>query len=715
MSKLYNLSNLAKLSIIICLISTLLLLTFQTFLALDLCNHTTQITYLNYFCTFLFLFSFAFLTRELTYSRSEIIRIHAYNRELSTALVSQSHNRAYFDGSTKSSSDSLTKEIIDTLGVDRASIWLYNQDRTSIICESLCLKNGAILDGIELHITDFEQYFKALKHNPIIIAHDAETHPATACFLESYLKPLGIKSMLDVPIIYKDEMIGIICIESTTKRKWFKSEIDFLQILSSLYSFAYSNMENNIVENELIEFEKFVSSSVLITRADKNGIITYANKKFIEVSGYALDEIIGQNHRIVNSGLHSKRFWDSMYKTTIKDKRIWNKIVINKNKSGELYWVDSYIIATFDSQTGEHTGFISIRQDITKQKKGEVEIRNRMNAINESNAVVEFDLKGNVMFANKLFIESMGYSSESEIVGKHHRIFVEDEFAKSKDYINFWEKIKHGTFFSGNIVRVRKDGSLIYLQATYNPIIDVENKVYRIMKIAIDITASVEQQKELEKKNTYLEHAAKILRHDMHSGINTYMPRGISSLERRISDEQAKELKIDAPLRMIKEGLRHTQKVYKGVYEFTNLVKKDVILNKTVCNLNSVLEDYLSATAYRPQVIMEDLGEANINESLFCTSIDNLIRNGLKYNDSASKYVKIYRIEDTLFVEDNGRGLNQEDFDHLSKPYIRKVGQKESGSGLGLNICIAILEEHGFSITCNKLPTIGTQMKIKLK
>jgi signal transduction histidine kinase len=200
----------------------------------------------------------------------------------------------------------------------------------------------------------------------------------------------------------------------------------------------------------------------------------------------------------------------------------------------------------------------------------------------------------------------------------------------------------------------------------------------------------------------------------MHSGINTYMPRGLSSLDRRMSDEQAKDLKIDAPLRMIKEGLRHTQKVYKGVYEFTNLVKKDVVLNKSICNLKDILEDYLSATAYRPQVIMEDLGEADVNESLFCTSIDNLIRNGLKYNDSASKFVKIYRVDNLLYVEDNGRGLSQSDFDQLSKPYVRKKDQKESGSGLGLNICIAILEEHGFSITCDKLPTIGTQIKINI-
>ena len=477
---------------------------------------------------------------------------------------------------------------------------------------------------------------------------------------------------------------------------------------------AMKHSISNDQAKDMIELESFIDASSIVSKADSKGKITYVNKRFTEVSGYSLEEVLGKDHNVVNSGTHPKEFWTNMYKTVIKDKSIWNSVCVNRAKDGSLYYVDTYIKGSFSSD-GKFLGFMSIRQDITKQKRSEVEIRNRMNAINESNAVIEFDLNGNVVFANKLFTETMGYSSELEVIGNHHRIFVEDDYAKSEDYANFWEKLRSGTFFSGEITRVRKDGSLIYLQATYNPIIDTENRVYRIMKIATDITTSIEQQREIEKKNTYLEHAAKILRHDMHSGINTYMPRGLSSLDRRMTDEQAKELKIDAPLRMIKEGLRHTQKVYKGVYEFTNLVKKDVVLNKTVCNLNAILDDYLSATAYRPQVIMEDLGEADINEALFCTSIDNLIRNGLKYNDSASKFVKIYRIDDTIFVEDNGRGLSQADFDYLSKPYVRKEGQKESGTGLGLNICIAILEEHGFSITCDKLPTIGTQMKIKLK
>jgi len=463
---------------------------------------------------------------------------------------------------------------------------------------------------------------------------------------------------------------------------------------------------------ELSEIEKFLDAAAIISKADAQGKITYVNKKFEEISKYSLDEVIGKDHNIVNSGTHLKEFWSEMYKTVIVEKKIWNEVCTNRAKDGSLYHVDTFIKGDFD-ENGKFIGFMSIRQDVTELKRQEVEISNRMNAINRSNAVIEFDLNGNIKFANDLFLSTMGYTSE-EVVGKHHSIFIETELIDTQEYADFWTGLRDGVFFSGEITRKKKDGKLIYLQATYNPIIGFDGKPYRILKIATDITSSYNQQKEIEKKNTYLEHAAKILRHDMHSGINTYMPRGLNSFDRRMSEEQAKELKIDAPLRMIREGLKHTQKVYKGVYEFTNLVKKDVVLNREDCNLSEILIDYLSSTAYRPQVIVEDMGEFSVNEALFCTAIDNLIRNGLKYNDSNSKFVKIYRIEDVIYIEDNGRGLSSEEFKHLSQPYVRKEGQKESGSGLGLNICVAILEEHGFSVKCSKLDAVGTQMKIKL-
>ncbi len=443
----------------------------QSSLVFDYVNYTESIGYLGYACFLGFVPFFLVVVNEfLKKSKQEKLN-NEYMRKLNDVLISQTHNELFYQGNLSDGALELTKEVTETIGADRCSIWLYKDSKKdSLVCEQLYVKaEKNWYQGIELSKSDFGDYFEYLINDPVIIADDAEKHPATACFTEGYLRPLGIKSMLDIPIIFRGQVIGVVCIESLHLRKWLKCEVDFSNVLASLYAFAFSVKESN------------------------------------------------------------------------------------------------------------------------------------------------------------------------------------------------------------------------------------------------EITL------EINKKNTYLEHAAKILRHDMHSGINTYIPRGISSLERRLTPESIKELRIDSPLKMIKEGLKHTQKVYKGVYEFTNLVKKDSTLNKELCDLKFILEDYLSNTSYSSQVVISELIECEVNQALFCTALDNLIRNGLKYNDSDNKVVKIFMADDNnISIQDNGRGMTQEEFEHLSQPYTRKEGQQEQGSGLGLNICVSILKEHGFSVTCEK-NDIGTKMNIRLK
>jgi len=512
-----------------------------------------------------------------------------YLKLLNKVLISQSQNSLFYYGNIKEGAKLLTKKVTETLKVDRCSIWLYNKNKSVITCQQLYIRSDKEwYSDLELMKRDAIEYFNNLEITPIIVANNAETHMATSCLKNKYLIPLGVKSMLDVPIIHKGIIIGVLCIESKTLRKWSGVETSFAQILSSLYSFAYSVKENNKLSKDLFEFEKFVNSSVLVSKTDRKGKITYVNKKFQEVSGYNSKESIGKNHNFLNSGEHGDTFWGEMYHTTVKKRKTWNEIITNKNKKGEIYWVDSYIKADFEDDV--HTGFTSIRYDVT------------------------------------------------------------------------------------------------------------------------DLIKSIH---DVEKKNTYLEHAAKIIRHDLHSGINTYIPRGVNSLQRRLSLKQMEDLKILAPFKMIKEGLIHTQKVYNGVYQFTNLVKKDSYLEIKFCDLKEILENFLNSTSYKSQVQIFPLIEIEVNESLFCTAIDNLIRNGLKYNDSNTKFVSIQMEDDFLVVQDNGRGMTNEEFKQLSKPYARKDGQKESGTGLGLNICVAILKEHGFNIICEK-NDIGTKMKIKI-
>jgi signal transduction histidine kinase len=220
------------------------------------------------------------------------------------------------------------------------------------------------------------------------------------------------------------------------------------------------------------------------------------------------------------------------------------------------------------------------------------------------------------------------------------------------------------------------------------------------------------QLRDINKKNTYLEYAARIIRHDMHSGINTYIPRGISSLEKRITDEDMTKLKITSPIKMIKDGLAHTQKVYKSVYEFTNLVKHTVVLDKEEINIKESLLKYLTNTSYKNQVIIDELTTINVNETLFWNAIDNLIKNGLRYNTKENKEVKIYMENEVLVVEDNGVGFSQKEFEKVTGRYLNKGDNSEVGLGLG--ITKTILEEHGFSMECEKIDT-GTKIKIKIK
>lgn len=580
-----------KISLFISIAIMAIFFTTQSLLVFKFMKYADYIGYFGYSCFLAFIPFLIVVILEYVKNNKKGKYQNIYIKKLNKVLINQTHNKLFYEGNVSEGAKVLTKEVTKSIESDRCSIWLYNGDKTSIICQQLYIeKEDKWYQGIELKKEDFEPYFIALSIDPIIIADDAEVHPATSCFTEGYLRPLGIKSMLDVPIIYRGDIIGVVCIENFDKREWQESEVHFAQLLASLYTFAHSIKITNYISNSVKNIEDFVDYSVLVSKADREGKITYVNHKFEEVSGYRLEEAIGKDHNIVNSGYHPKKFWKEMYKKVIKEKEIWNDIITNKNKNGDLYWVDSYIKGEFDEE-GNLIGFMSIRYDVT-------------------------DL--------------------------------------------------------------------------------------------------IKSSKEIEKKNTYLEHAAKILRHDMHSGINTYIPRGINSLERRLTKGSIEDLKIEAPLKMIKEGLSHTQKVYKGVYEFTNLVKKDSVMEKSKYNIKEILENYLISTAYKGQVLIEELGDLEVNQSLFCTALDNLIRNGLKYNDSDAKWIKIRKERNKITIQDNGRGMTQQELERFSEPYTRREDQKESGSGLGLNICIAILNEHGFTVSCEK-NEIGTKMKIKIK
>jgi PAS domain S-box-containing protein len=128
------------------------------------------------------------------------------------------------------------------------------------------------------------------------------------------------------------------------------------------------------------------------------------------------------------------------------------------------------------------------------------ELLSRLEAINRSNAIIYFDLEGYILGMNSIFLKAMGYQEEDhkQLIGKHHSIFVSYEYSKSDEYKKFWETLRSGKFFEGEFERKKMDGAPIFLQATYNPIFDENNTITKVMKIATDITETVNYKNKID-------------------------------------------------------------------------------------------------------------------------------------------------------------------------------------------------------------------------
>ncbi len=146
--------------------------------------------------------------------------------------------------------------------------------------------------------------------------------------------------------------------------------------------------------------ENLLNESSLVSKTDAKGKIIFANRKFCDVSGYNEEELKNHTHGILNSGYHNKDFWIDMYKVTVKDKAIWYGLVKNKNKSGEYYWVKTYIQCEFDDK-GKVKGFTSVRQDVTNEIKQKEEIDserhkliNLTEELSDKNKILEEESQG---------------------------------------------------------------------------------------------------------------------------------------------------------------------------------------------------------------------------------------------------------------------------------------------------------------------------------
>lgn len=222
-----------------------------------------------------------------------------------------------------------------------------------------------------------------------------------------------------------------------------------------------------------------------------DGEILTANAMFCEVFGYERAEIIGRPHRI---------FVDEAYGLTPDYARFWSELRARRINSGEFMrmrkdgsslWIRASYSPVING-AGKVIKIVKLALDITQEKLAAAQNDSLLKAIDRSQAIIEFSLDGQILDANDNFLATMGYKRE-EVVGRHHSLFVEPNYAGSEAYNDFWSRLRGGDFQSGEFRRIGKDGREVWLQAQYNPILSADGQVLKVAKIATDLTERMQQ------------------------------------------------------------------------------------------------------------------------------------------------------------------------------------------------------------------------------
>ncbi|MFD1254049.1 Biofilm dispersion protein BdlA [Devosia equisanguinis] len=230
-----------------------------------------------------------------------------------------------------------------------------------------------------------------------------------------------------------------------------------------------------------------ISKSQAVIEFAADGTILAANANFLTLLGYTLDEICGQKHQIfvdpatVASADYSK-FWDDL-----RAGRYQAAEYKRLGKDGREVWIQASYNPVFDS-AGKVAKIVKFATDITATKLDAADCKGQLDAIGKSQAVIEFSPTGEILGANANFCDALGYRSD-EIVGRHHRLFVDPAEAASPSYERFWTSLARGEFQAAEYRRLGKGGREVWIQASYNPIFDLNGRVFKVVKYATDITA----------------------------------------------------------------------------------------------------------------------------------------------------------------------------------------------------------------------------------
>ncbi|NUU37016.1 PAS domain-containing methyl-accepting chemotaxis protein [Pseudomonas sp. C2B4] len=244
--------------------------------------------------------------------------------------------------------------------------------------------------------------------------------------------------------------------------------------------------------SSLQQVKESLESEMLVLTLGSDGRVQSVNQNFLDEMRYKSHELIDRHiEDIVPDHVKTDEF-HQRFKTALTRGEHFAGAVRLLRGTGEEAWLRS-IVQPVRSSDGRIKQFSIFSSDLTRTIEASREHENLIGALVRSTAVIEFDLNGNVLAANDRFLSGMGYSL-AQIKGKHHRTFCLPDEANSAEYQNFWRRLNAGEYVAGRFKRIDSHGRTVWLEASYNPVVDANNKLYKVVKFATVITDQVNQE-----------------------------------------------------------------------------------------------------------------------------------------------------------------------------------------------------------------------------